>query len=65
MAKVKCLVVHPRYNLNVKLGGDDKAKVQRVPKGTELSLEEEHAKSGIASGKLMLATAAKTAVTFV
>ena len=61
MSKEKYLVVHPRYNLNVKLEGDDKAKVQRVPRGTELSLEKAHAKSGIASGKLVLATAAKKA----
>ena len=61
MSKEKYLVVHPRYNLNVKLDGDDKAKVQRVPKGIELSLEKEAAKSGIKSGKLVLATAAKKA----
>ena len=61
MANKKYLVVHPRLNMNVALGDEDKARVQRVPAGTELELDEAHAKSLIKAGKLQLATGAKKA----
>jgi len=61
MAKVKVLVVHPKLALRAKLEGDSDAKVQNIPKGTELSMEAAHAKSMIASGKLKLVGAKKAA----
>ncbi len=54
MAKKKYLVVHPKHAMNVQLEGQEKAKMQNVPKGTELTLDEALAKSAVKSGKLEL-----------
>jgi len=59
MAK-KYLVVHPKLGLRASVNGG-KSKLQNVPVGTEIEMEEKHAKSLLASGKLKLAVGKKEA----
>ena len=62
MAIKKYLAVHPKLYLNCQLDGDDKAKIQKVPVGTELEMEEAHAKNLLEAGKLEQAAAKKAKV---
>ena len=59
MAK-KYLVVHPKLGLRASVNGG-KAKLQNVPVGTEIEMEERHAANLLASGKLTLVVGKKEA----
>lgn len=61
MAKKLYLVVHPKLGLNVALDGEKKSKLQNVPKGTEINMDEAHAKNLVDQGKLKLISAKKAA----
>ena len=61
MAKKTYVVSHPKLCLNVKLDGEKTAKLQKVPVGTEVSLEEAVAKNLVESGKLTAKSTKKAA----
>ena len=44
----------PKHAFKTKLEGDEKAKVQNVPKGKVITMDEAHARTAAKSGKLKL-----------
>lgn len=54
LEKRKYLVVNPKHAIKVQLQGQAKAKLQNVPKGTEVYLDDASAKTAVAAGKLKL-----------
>lgn len=61
MAKKTYVVSHPKLCLKVKLDGQKEAKLQKVPAGTEVSLEEAVAKNLVKNGKLTAKSTKKAA----